>query len=36
MTNIANNYNYNPTLSLIVQQINEGKKVVIFAHSAGA
>lgn len=36
MANISGNFHYAAALSLINQQINEGKRVIIFAHSAGA
>ena len=35
MNSISSNFHYAPTVSYITQQINEGKKVVVFAHSAG-
>ena len=36
MNAIGNNFHTAPTVSYITQQIDEGKKVMIFAHSAGS
>ena len=36
MQNIESNFHYQSGLSYITQQIDEGKKVIIFAYSLGS